>query len=204
MLEALESFTEDCAAIDRIAQSGWLMALNMTSHGPEYLLDRRPRAWCEAYEAQNYFIGDPVLAWTIWHDGWTRWSDITLPDMRGVMKEARKFGMNFGMVTSREDANRRSFLSASRTDREFTDAEVALLVGQFNRWVDVAMNRATLTDGELEVLRCFRDGMGQREAADHLGVSESTIKQRANKACVKLEANTRTQAVVTAVSRGYL
>jgi LuxR family transcriptional regulator len=63
--------------------------------------------------------------------------------------------------------------------------------------------RASLTDAELAVLRAFRDGLGQKETADALGIAESTVKQRAIRACSKLGAHTRTQAVAIAVQRNY-
>ena len=69
---------------------------------------------------------------------------------------------------------------------------------------DLVLNRAALTPAELDVLRCFRDGLGQIETATQLGIAESTVKQRALKACGKLGAKSRTQAVAIAVARNYL
>ena len=61
-----------------------------------------------------------------------------------------------------------------------------------------------VTPAELDVLRCFRDGLGQIETATQLAIAESTVKQRAVKACGKLGAKSRTQAVAIAVARNYL
>ena len=56
---------------------------------------------------------------------------------------------------------------------------------------------------ELDVLGGLKDGLGQFEISQHLGISESTVKQRALKACTKLGAKSRTQAVAIAVARNY-
>ena len=205
MLETLiPNFASETDKIHQLAPAGWIMGFNMTYTGPEYLVNHYPDTWRQVYEEKNYFIGDPVLMWTITKSGVVRWSDVRIPDLRGVMAHARQFGLNYGVAFSRKVASKRSFLTVAHDQREFSDAEIEILGSKFDFWVDLLMNRAALTEGELDVLRCFRDGLGQREAADALEVSESTVKQRAQKACSKLGASTRTQAVVIAVSRGYI
>lgn len=205
MLETLlPNFESETEALHRLAPAGWIMGFNITYTGPEYLVNQYPDAWRRVYEERNYFIGDPVLMWTIGKSGVTRWSAIRIPDMRGVMRHAAEYGLAYGAAFSRKVGSKRSFLTLARSDREFTDEEIAEVDEKFNYWVDLLMNRAALTEGELEVLRCFRDGMGQRETAEELAVSELTVKQRSQKACQKLGATTRTQAVVTAVTRGYI
>lgn len=85
-----------------------------------------------------------------------------------------------------------------------TDEEILTYDAKFNVWVDLLLNRAALTPGELQVLTCFRNGLGQTETAEALGVSAATVKQRFMKACAKLNASTRTQAVAIAVARNYI
>ena len=46
--------------------------------------------------------------------------------------------------------------------------------------------------------------MGQRAIAEKLGIAEATVTQRAQKACSKLAAKTRTQAVAIAVARNFI
>lgn len=202
--DLIPSFDAEVAKLNELAPSGWIMGFNLTYRGPEHLHNGYPDGWRKIYEERNYFFGDPIAAWTMLNEGAIRWSEVKIPDMRGVMPEARKFGLNYGVAISRKVARKRSFLTISRPDREFRDDEILTTQAKFSLWNDLVVNRASLTDGEIEVLRCFRDGLGQAETAETLGISESTVKQRAVKACAKLNAKTRTQAVALAVARNYL
>ncbi|WP_187793593.1 autoinducer binding domain-containing protein [Paracoccus amoyensis] len=202
--DLIPNFDDEITALHQLAPSGWIMGFNLTYRGPEHLFNAYPEAWRAVYEERNYFFGDPIAVWTITNDGAVRWSEVRIPDVRGVMRHARRYKLNYGMAISRKVAGKRSFLTLSHPDREFTDQEIATAATKFNLWTDLVLNRASLTVAELDVLRCFRDGMGQSETADYLDVSESTVKQRAIKACSKLGAKTRTQAVALAVARNYL
>lgn len=202
--DLIPHFDDEIALLREMAPTGWIMGFNLTYRGPEHLYNAYPDAWRALYEDRNYFFGDPIAVWTITNDGATRWSEVRIPDIRGVMGQAKKYRLNFGCAISRKVAGKRSFLTLSKPDREFTDQEILTVQAKFTLWTDLVTNRAALTAAELDVLRCFRDGLGQSETAEHLDISESTVKQRAIKACSKLGAKTRTQAVALAVARNYL
>ena len=204
LTDLIPNFDEEIARMHVLAPSGWIMGFNLTYRGPEHLFNAYPDAWRRIYEDRNYFFGDPIAMWTMTHDGAARWSEVRIPDLRGVMNAARAYRLNYGVAISRKVAGKRSFLTLSHPEREFTDEEIAAAQTRFTLWTDLVTNRAALTDGELEVLRCFRDGLGQSDTAESLGIAESTVKQRALKACAKLGAKTRTQAVAIAVARNYL
>lgn len=198
------TFPEEQAKLDAIATGGWLMGFNISYKGAEVLINRYPQGWQDEYEENNYFFGDPVLIWTMTKTGSTRWSEVKLPDLRGVMVAARRHGMAHGVTVSKKYGRKRCFLSMARPDREFSDAEIEIVEAKFTMWCELLLNRAKLTDGEIDVLRAFRDGQAQRDCAASLGISEATVKQRLSKACTKLGAASRTQAVAIAVSRRYL
>ena len=183
--------------------SGFILAFNLTFRGPEHLHSEYPLEWRRIYEKRNYFFTDPILVWAVGNSGNRRWSEVTLPDIRGTMAEARKFDLNYGAVFSRKSEHKRSFLTISRPDREFSDTEIEIIGEKFDVWVDIVIGRKELTEAELDVLRGLKDGLGQAAIAARLGISESTVKQRALKACSKLGAQTRTQAVAIAVARNY-
>lgn len=61
-----------------------------------------------------------------------------------------------------------------------------------------------LSDREIEVLRCLRDGMSDSAAAEQLGVTVRTIRFHFTKIRQKLGAKNRGQAVATAVHAGIL
>jgi len=61
-----------------------------------------------------------------------------------------------------------------------------------------------LTTREREVLQLVADGFSNRRIGTRLGLSEHTVKFHVNAILEKLDADSRTQAVVTAVRRGLL
>lgn len=183
--------------------SGFVLAFNVTFRGPEHLHSTYPKDWQTIYQNRNYFFLDPINFWTFTNSGQKRWSEIKIPDMRGILPEASKFGLSYGAIFSRKRQDKKSLLSVARADRELTDTEIEVIGAKFDSWVDMVVGGPSLTDGELEVLRYLKDGLGQAEIADCLGLSESAVKQRCIRACAKLDAKTRTQAVAIAVARNY-
>lgn len=63
---------------------------------------------------------------------------------------------------------------------------------------------AALTARELEVLTLAASGLGNRELAQHLRVSEATVKTHLHHAFTKLDAENRQAAIATAVKRGLI
>ena len=192
--------------VDRLLQygpSGFVLAFNLTFRGPEHLHSAYPEEWVKLYQDRNYFFLDPINFWTFSHIGEKRWSEIKLPDVRGVMAEAKKYGLVYGAIFSRKRNDKKSLLSVARADRELTDLEIEIIGAKFDGWIDMVVGRTLLTDGELDVLRALRDGLDRQEIAARLGMSESGVKQRGVKACSKLNAKTLTQAVAIAVARNY-
>jgi LuxR family transcriptional regulator, quorum-sensing system regulator SdiA len=200
----IPNFDKELEDLRVIGPSGFILAFNMTFRGPEFMHSEYPEAWRAEYEERNYFALDPVLGWALVSSGYKRWSEVRLPDVRGVLKRGSAFGLKYGAVFSSKKDRKRSFLTIARGDRELTDNEVERINTKFGLWTELVTNRAALTDKELDVLRLLRDGLGQSEIAEELGIAESTVKQRAVSATTKLRANNRTQAVAIAMTRGYL
>jgi DNA-binding NarL/FixJ family response regulator len=71
---------------------------------------------------------------------------------------------------------------------------------------DFALDSAfmPLTDRELEILRKVSDGMTNAEIGYALGISAKVVRQHVTSILRKLAVNDRTQAVVTAIRRGWL
>lgn len=63
---------------------------------------------------------------------------------------------------------------------------------------------APLTERELEILRKVSDGMTNAEIGYALGISAQTVKNHVTSILRKLAVNDRTQAVVTALKKGWL
>lgn len=62
----------------------------------------------------------------------------------------------------------------------------------------------SLTTAQLEVFDLLRSGLGQKEVAHHLGLSESAVKARLNTAKKRLGARTTIHAVAMAYDMGLL
>ncbi len=199
----IPNFESEIEQIHELAPSGLFLMFGFSFWGPEHVYQNYHPEWTEIYQRRNYYFADPVFAWILSNTGSKRWSEIRLPDVRNVMKEARRFNMKYGAAFSQRHNATTSTLTVTRSDRELTDAEIDFVDAKFCTWGQLVMNKPPLTAGELDVLRGLKDGLGQREIATQLGISESTVKQRAIKACGKLHAKTRTQAVAIAVQRNY-
>jgi DNA-binding NarL/FixJ family response regulator len=61
-----------------------------------------------------------------------------------------------------------------------------------------------LSAREIEVLRMVGEGCSNKVVADHLKISEDTVKGHMRNILSKLNANDRTHAVMIAVKRGFL
>jgi two-component system response regulator DesR len=62
----------------------------------------------------------------------------------------------------------------------------------------------TLTQREREVLRLLADGLSNESIGDSLGISAETVRTHVRKAMAKLDADTRTQAVATALRQSII
>lgn len=60
-----------------------------------------------------------------------------------------------------------------------------------------------LTEREVDVLRCLALGMSNREIAEHLFVTEGTVKNHVSSLISKLDLRDRTQAALYAVRHGF-
>lgn len=75
---------------------------------------------------------------------------------------------------------------------------------------EIAMEIATyasgdsLSDREIEVLRCVADGNANKRVALLLGISEETVKAHMKSILSKLDASDRTHAVTIALKRGII
>jgi DNA-binding NarL/FixJ family response regulator len=66
------------------------------------------------------------------------------------------------------------------------------------------MGEEGLTARELEVLALIRDGLRNKQVAEQLGISETTVNFHIKNIVEKLQANDRTHALIIAIRRGLL
>lgn len=61
-----------------------------------------------------------------------------------------------------------------------------------------------LTPREMEILKCIAKGLSNKEIARNLRISQQTVKNHMTNILRKLAVNDRTQAAVTALTRGWI
>ena len=149
--------------------------------------------------------------------------DIQMPEMDGfatLVALRQEFpGARVMMLTTYDgDAQARRALAAgacgyllkSLCGTELLDALRAVHAGR--RYIPRAVaaqlaehvTDETLTDREVDVLRCVAEGNSNRRIANKLSVSEDTVKTRMKNIMCKLAATDRTHAVVIALKRGII
>lgn len=186
-----------------LGNAGFTFAHNISFRGPECFHWEYPPAWQAEYDGHGYAYFDPILLWSVMNTGARRWSEVHLPDLRGVMRAASAHGLRFGASFADNSRARKSILCLARSDREFTDEEMEFLAATFGHIISEIEREdgGGLTVAEIETLRCLCAGMSHAEAAQALGVAVPTVKVRVEKARGKLGARNATQAVATAIRR---
>ena len=193
--------------IGDLAPAGHYIALRVGFHFPTEEVNGLPAAWVEEYTRRRFLIFDPINHWVYASIGAIRWSEIGLPDPKGVLAAARRHGLVYGIAVSHFDPDaggQRSFGHFCRADREFTAAEMELLRSEVEDRHRRLAPPANLTTAEVEVLRLAKIGLRQKQIAHTLGVSEGAIKQRLKNAREKLGAATGTQATSIATAFGLI
>lgn len=198
---------ENSFSFSDIAPAGHYLALRVGFSFPVYEQNALPAEWVKIYTAQGFMLHDPVIQWLYSNIGAVRWSEIEIADPRDVLGKATAFFLNYGVAISYMDddqTGQRSFGTFSRSDREFTDAEIELLSGQILHLHSTKAPPTNLTEAEKEVLVMVKNGMLLKQIAAELSVSQGAIKQRLKNAKNKLDARNSAQAAAMALEYGLI
>jgi LuxR family transcriptional regulator len=181
--------------LGRLAPGGFFFALHIRFALPLMHHQTYPQGWTDRYTEEAYALRDPIIAWGFSTIGATRWSEITIPDPFNILGQARAFGMVYGLAVSCGPMRSRTIASASRADREFDDGEIAEFAGLIGQLHDITEPPTSLTDAQIEALRCIAEGDRHAAAAARLNISESALKARLAAARTALLARTTTEAI---------
>ncbi len=195
MLAQSRRLTELYEELNVLAPHGYAVGLHIRFATPLVYHSRYPAKWVDYYNANSYYLRDPMVFWGIGTTGTRRWSEIPLPDPFGLLIKARTFGMNYGAVSSYGPITSRSMTGICRSDREFDDAELGVLAEITTRLHIAAKPPSELTKAQIEALECIANGDRHAAAAVKLGISESAFKARLQSARVRLEARTTSEAL---------
>jgi LuxR family transcriptional regulator, quorum-sensing system regulator SdiA len=121
-------------SLKNLAPAGFAMALHVRFTTPAYLFQTYPKAWIDHYNKNGLVMRDPTVRWGFQNNGLINWADLVAEDSAGVIAEAAKHGMKWGITYVVERGDSRSLTSFTRADRAFSADEI----GQITAHVDAA------------------------------------------------------------------
>lgn len=192
----IPGFVKEQDYLRTLSTAGYTIGFRYNMERSPILVNTFPRRWQTRWNEQKYLFRDPVVLWFNTTVGVRRWSEIPLADPYGVMDDAKRFGLAYGAVVSIHKEDECNWITVSRSDRELTDTELAVLAAKFEGWTDsLYANIVVLEPEEVRVLQGFAKGLDRAAIAAEQEVSVSTVKLRLASASKKLGAKSRSEAV---------
>ncbi|MDP3195292.1 autoinducer binding domain-containing protein [Tabrizicola sp.] len=178
-----------------LAPAGYFIGLHIRFTSPLMTYQTYDHRWVEHYTANAYVLRDPATIWGMANTGVIRWSDPAFSDPHRILPEAAVFGLRYGLTVACGPTSSRSIAGFARADREFETQEIRMIQSCVKRMHDRFALPTSLTQAQLEALRCLAGGDRHSDAASRLGISESAFKARIVSAREKLSARTTAEAI---------
>jgi LuxR family transcriptional regulator len=178
-----------------MAPAGYSIGLHIRFTAPLFMFQTYDPAWLDHYTENGYVLRDPMVAWGFSTTGTIRWSDSSLPDPFGLFNIAASYGLTHGATVACGPIKSRTIASFARSDREFTDSEIAACAAIVHRLHEMTEPPEELTKAQIEALKCIAGGDRFAAAAAKLGISESALKARITSARIRLMARTTAEAI---------
>lgn len=178
-----------------------------------------PDEWVQRYADENYRDIDPVIPASMASITPFHWSSADgkhKGKRRRFFAEARDFGIERGVSLPVHAPNGCSAVitvASPEKDQAFkrhidsilADLHFAAVAYHESRWIDDSQPRpVNLTPREIECLKWSAIGKTSWEIGCILNISRNTVNQYFDSAKTKLNATTRTHAVVIAIMRGHI
>jgi len=122
---------------------------------------------------------------------------LTTSDSDGDIQRALRAGASAYILKSMPKSELLGVIRSVHAGRRHVPPEVAARLAEH-------LGDDDLTTRELEVLRLIRDGHRNKQIADQLSISETTVNFHIKNLVDKLQANDRAHAVTIALRRGLL
>ena len=142
-------------AVDRMSPAGFAIALHIRYSSSAFVFQTYPPKWVEIYNERGYILHDPVVTWCFENTGWIRWRDLGDRDERGVMAEARRYGLLYGVSIALFEGGTRSIAGCARSDREYLDVEIAELRDLVHALHCETAGKETMPEEDLAALRAM-------------------------------------------------
>ncbi|WBU61466.1 autoinducer binding domain-containing protein [Paracoccus albus] len=183
------------AKLNPLAPTGYFIGLHIRFAAPIMQFQTYPQEWSDHYSNKAYALRDPTIAWGFSTTGSVRWSALPVPDPFGIIEDAAKFGLKYGVAISAGPISSRTIAGFTRDDREYTDVEIEEILVIIRLLHDITEPPDSLTKAQIEALRCIADGDRHAAAAAKLGITESAFKARLISARERLMARTTAEAL---------
>lgn len=157
-MSTADRIDEALAPLATLATAGYFLALRIKGSSPLLSFRTYPPAWTEEYMGNGYLLRDPITTWALTVGGTVRWSSRLLIDPFGIFKKAKKHGLKYGASVAHGPVKALTILSAGRSDREFTDAEIAQMREIVVALHDLTAPPETLTPAQRETLATLAAG----------------------------------------------
>lgn len=175
MSEKKRAMVEHMQALEALSPLGYTVGLHVRFASPLYYKSTYPAEWQDLYSRENYALRDPLVFWGISQTGITRWSRIALPDPFGVLQKAHAHGMRYGLLASCGKATSRSIVGVTRSDREFSDDEMAEVARRAVALHEVAEAPQPLDAKMIETLRLMGEGYAPDAVAAAQGMDGAAL-----------------------------
>lgn len=127
---------------------------------------------------------------------------LTVHQLEAEVLAAMTAGADAYCLKSTDPASMLLAIRAAAIGSTYLDPQIAhIVLGQLSV---PSGGQAQLSPRELEVLRLIAEGLSNKEIAQRLGISLSTVKTHIEELLAKLSASDRTQAAIKAVRQGLL
>lgn len=188
----IENLLADLAVM---APGGYYIGVHIRVAAPLMTFNTYPQPWIDHYTQQAFALRDPTTAWGFSQTGFTRWSEMGIPDPFGIMQQASDHGLHYGATFSVGEISSRTIGSIARADRELETVEMADALEIINHVHKLTEPSTSLTQAQIDALRCIAAGDRHAAAAAKLGISESALKARLLSARRRLMARTAAEAI---------
>ncbi len=195
--EDIEALFEE---LDGKCPLGYTLVCHIRLASPTFTRSTYPAKWLDHYSKGSSWLADPVVSWAFFKSGKVRWSEIRFPDPAGVMKDAAKHGLNYGMAVSLGSIRSKTIGGAARDDREFTDEEMGEIYAIMSKLHEILSVFGKLSRQQHEALEAFSTGKSYDEICADLNISRTALKSRLANARDHLRARTNFEALNRAQS----
>ena len=94
--------------LDQRSPAGFAIALHIRFTTPTYMFQTYPKRWMDHYSSAGLVVHDPVVHWGLHNVGHIRWTDLEAIDSKGVLEQAKDFGIMNGVAIAVVMAGSRS------------------------------------------------------------------------------------------------